>query len=127
MGIGPIYRHELFSVAISDSLLDASCRLRTNDVGALMVLDGDTFVGIFTERDLARAIAAGEMPAEARVGDYVTTDPITVQPSTGVREAAAQMLEADVRHLPVERAGRVVGVISLRDLLPIIVEDRLVG
>lgn len=121
MDIASIYRRELFSVKVGDSLVDAAHRLQANDISALMVVDGETFVGIFSERDLARAIAAGELPQEALVGDHVTTDPITVGPTTGVREAAAQMLETEVRHLPVEQDGRLVGVISLRDLLPVVV------
>jgi CBS domain-containing protein len=55
------------------------------------------------------------------VGDFMTMYPITVSPDMDVREAAAQMLETEVRHLPVELDGRLVGVISLRDLLPIVV------
>jgi CBS domain-containing protein len=86
-----------------------------------MVFDEEEFIGVITERDLASAVAAGHYPETAQVGDYMTMYPITVSPDMDVREAAAQMLETEVRHLPVELDGRLVGVISLRDLLPIVV------
>lgn len=117
-----IYRHDVFAVSVWDTLEEAARRLRVHNVGALMVFDEEGFIGIITERDLASAVAAGHYPETAQVGDYMTMRPITVTPSTDVREVAAQMLETEVRHLPVELDGRLVGVISLRDLLPVIVK-----
>jgi len=116
-----IYRHEVFAVSVWDTLEEAARRLRGHNVGALMVFDEEEFIGIITERDLANAVAAGHYPETAQVGDYMTMRPITVTPNTDVREVAAQMLETEVRHLPVELDGRLVGVISLRDLLPVVV------
>lgn len=116
-----IYRHEVFAVSVWDTLEEAARRLRAHNVGALMVFDEEEFIGVITERDLAGAVAAGHYPETAQVGDFMTMYPITVSPDMDVREAAAQMLETEVRHLPVELDGRLVGVISLRDLLPIVV------
>jgi CBS domain-containing protein len=116
-----IYRHEVFAVSVWDTLEEAARRLRAHNVGALMVFDEEEFIGVITERDLASAVAAGHYPETAQVGDYMTMYPITVSPDMDVRDAAAQMLETEVRHLPVELDGRLVGVISLRDLLPIVV------
>ena len=116
-----IYRHEVFAVSVWDTLEEAARRLRAHNVGALMVFDEEDFIGIITERDIASAVAAGHYPEAAQVGDYMTMRPITVTPNTEVREVAAQMLETEVRHLPVELDGRLVGVISLRDLLPVVV------
>lgn len=117
-----IYRHDVFAVSVWDTLEEAARRLRAHNVGALMVFDEEGFIGIITERDLASAVAAGHYPETAQVGDYMTMRPITVTPNTDVREVAAQMLETEVRHLPVELDGRLIGVISLRDLLPVIVK-----
>lgn len=116
-----IYRHEVFAVSVWDTLEESARRLRAHNVGALMVFDEEDFIGVITERDLASAVAAGHYPETAQVGDYMTMRPITVTPTTDVREVAAQMLETEVRHLPVELDGRLVGVISLRDLLPVVV------
>ncbi|HEU0303542.1 MAG TPA: CBS domain-containing protein [Gaiellaceae bacterium] len=122
VGIERIYRHDVFAVSVWDTLEEAARRLRAHNVGALMVFDEEGFIGIITERDLASAVAGGHYPETAQVGDYMTMRPITVTPNTDVREVAAQMLETEVRHLPVELDGRLVGVISLRDLLPVIVK-----
>ena len=116
-----IYRHEVFAVSVWDTLEEAARRLRAHNVGALMVFDEEEFIGIITERDLASAVAAGHYPETAQVGDYMTMRPITVTPNTDVREVAAQMLETEMRHLPVELDGRLVGVISLRGFLPVVV------
>jgi signal-transduction protein with cAMP-binding, CBS, and nucleotidyltransferase domain len=122
MEIDRIYRHEVFVIAPMDPLTEAARRMRANDISALMVLDEAKFVGIITERDLTCAIAAGEEPSSAIVADYMTDHPVTIGPGTGVREAAAEMLELDVRHLPVGVAGDVTGMVSLRDLLSVVVE-----
>jgi CBS domain-containing protein len=121
MDIGRIYRQEVFSISPTESVAETARRMRTNDVSSLMVLEDEKFIGIITERDLTRAIAAGDPPEATIVSDYMTDHPITVGPETGIREAAAEMLDLEVRHLPVGLAGEVVGMISLRDLLSVVV------
>jgi signal-transduction protein with cAMP-binding, CBS, and nucleotidyltransferase domain len=123
MDIDVIYRREVFWIGASDSLAEAARRMRAHDVSSLMVNDEEKPVGIITERDLTRAIAAGDPPEQAIVADYMADQPITVASDTGVREAAAEMLETEVRHLPVGQDGEVVGMISLRDLLSVVVDD----
>ena len=121
MDIDKIYRHAVFSISPDLSLTEAARRMRANDVSSLMVLDDEKFVGIVTERDLVRSIAAGDLPATAVVADHMTDQPIAIGPDTGIREAAAEMLELEVRHLPVMEEGQVVGMVSLRDLLSVVV------
>jgi CBS domain-containing protein len=123
MDIEPIYRHEVFWVAATDPLAEAARRMRTHDVSALMVKDEEKFVGIITERDLTRAIAVGDPPETSTVAGAMTDHPITVGPNTGIREAAAEMFETEVRHLPVGVDGEVVGMISLRDLLGTVIDN----
>jgi signal-transduction protein with cAMP-binding, CBS, and nucleotidyltransferase domain len=123
MDINRIYRHEVFSVSTIDSLAEAARRMRARNVSSLVVMDEREPVGIITERDLTQAIAVGAKPGSAIVAQYMTDHPITVGPEMGVREAAAEMLALDVRHLPVGVAGEVVGMISLRDLLGVVVDD----
>jgi signal-transduction protein with cAMP-binding, CBS, and nucleotidyltransferase domain len=122
MDIGTIYRREVLSTTPVVRLDEAARRMRIHGISSLMVVEGEKVVGILTERDLTRAIAAGEQPQQTTVGEYMTDHPIMVAPGTGVREAAAEMLELDVRHLPVGVAGDVVGMVSLRDLLTVLVE-----
>lgn len=123
MDIDTIYRDEVFSIAATESVARAARQMRGNEVSALMVLEDDRCVGIITERDLTRAIASSDSLESAHVSEYMTDRPVFVTPSTGVREAAAEMLETEVRHLPVEAKGKLVGMISLRDLLDVVVED----
>jgi signal-transduction protein with cAMP-binding, CBS, and nucleotidyltransferase domain len=122
MEIDRIYRQEVFVIGPMDPLTEAARRMRANDISAMMVLDEAKFVGIITERDLTRAILAEDQPSSAIVADYMTDHSVMIGPRTGVREAAAEMLELDVRHLPVGEAGDVTGMVSLRDLLSVVVE-----
>jgi CBS domain-containing protein len=118
-----VYRRDVFSISSTDSLAEAARRMRAHDVSSLVVLDDERFAGIITERDLTRAIAAGDSPETAFVATYMAGGPITIGPQTGIREAAAEMLETEVRHLPVGEGDRVMGMISLRDLLTVVVEN----
>lgn len=122
MDVNEACRHEVFSITTTESLVDVARRMRASDVSSLVVVDEGRTVGIITERDLTRAIAAGDQLQSAIVAQYMTDRPITVGPDTGIQEAAAEMLALEVRHLPVGVAGRVVGMISLRDLLSVVVE-----
>ena len=123
MDVNMVYRDEVFAVAEADSLEEAARRMRGNEVGSLVVMDDHRCVGIITERDLTRAIAEGSDPQRTTVAGYMSIRPITVTPETGVREAAAEMLETEVRHLPVGVGGELIGMVSLRDLLSVVVED----
>jgi len=106
-------------VASTDETLRSVARtLWLEDVGAVVVKDGDRPVGILTERDLVRCAAHGEDLDSVRVGDAMTTNLIAVRPQDTVQDAAYQMLGSGIRHLPVEdETGRLLGMISIRDLL----------
>ena len=104
-------------VYTGEFLVDAASRMRFNDVGCVPVLDGAELVGILTERDLARAIADGIDPRNVEVGDYMTPDPTVVTPDTDIAEAARIMVRQGIRHLPVMEDGRLMGVMSMRDIV----------
>jgi CBS domain-containing protein len=123
MDVNTIYRDEVFSITGAETLEEAARRMQTNEVGSLVVMEGHRCVGIITERDLTRAVAEGEDTHRGKVSGYMTIRPITVTPETGIREAAAEMLETEVRHLPVGVGGELIGMVSLRDLLNVVVED----
>lgn len=103
-----------------ESLADVASRMRFNDVGSVIVIDSGHLVGILTERDLARAIA-DSTDRTSVVGDYMTPEPVYATPATEVDEAARMMIVAGFRHLPVVDDGRLVGVLSMRDILSSIV------
>jgi CBS domain-containing protein len=118
MQVRSIYRPRVMVAAARyEPLADAAARMQDHRVGSLAVLAGGELVGIFTERDLARAIAWGADPKVTTVAEYMTTEPVSVGLDTDVREVALAMLELECRHLPVVEAGEVVGMVSIRDLL----------
>ncbi len=95
--------------------VQAMCAVR---VGAVLVCDGTTCSGIFTERDLmTRVILNGLDPATTRVAQVMTADVACVQPATPANEAMAIMTERRCRHLPVVEGGEIVGVVSIGDLV----------
>ena len=105
----------LIEVAPEDTLGEVAERMTLKNVGAVAVKDNGRLIGILTERDLLKAMAARVHSSEARVRQWMTADPITATAETDVEEAARVMLEHGFRHLPVlDDGGRVVGIVSLR-------------
>ena len=102
-----------------ESLTDVANRMRDHGVGAVAIMEEDQLVGIITERDLMRAIADGLSPGLTPASEYMTPGPLTVGPEEDVGEASAQMSARRVRHLPVVEEGKVVGLLSARDILRI--------
>jgi len=84
--------------------------------GSVVIREGQRIVGIVTERDILRTVAAGKDAASVLVGDVMTTDIITTSPDTSVRDAARTMAQHWIRHLPVVEDGQLVGIISQRDI-----------
>jgi CBS domain-containing protein len=86
-------------------------------VGALPVLEGQRLVGIISERDLTAAMGEGADPVMTPVSDYMTPAPEVLGPDSEFADAAHLMLELGIRHLPIVRGSRLVGVLSMRDVL----------
>jgi len=108
-------RPEFVEVAPEDTLGEVAERLVGVHMGAAVVKDFGRLVGIITERDLLKAMAARVHSSEARVRQWMTEDPVTVTAETRVQEAAEVMLGRGFRHLPVLDAdGQVLGIVSLR-------------
>jgi CBS domain-containing protein len=112
-----------------DSLAQAAERMKMLDVGCLPVCDNDKVVGIVTDRDITvRATADGLDPSTARVRDVMTPGIVSCQDDQDVAEAAKIMKEKQIRRLPVmNRARRLVGIVSLGDLAINTHDDHLVG
>jgi CBS domain-containing protein len=122
MDVDAVYRREVFAISATEPLVEAARTMKAHDVSALVVLLGEDLLGIITERDLSGAMARGDVPERTTVIEYMTDQPVTVTPETGLREAAAVMFELDVRHLPVVVGPKVVGMLSARDLLATVVD-----
>ncbi len=103
----------------SDSLRTAASRMWAQQTGSLLVMDGDQLVGIITERDVMKAVARGLDLDGTPVSAIMTSNVLTVTPTTSLHEAARHMAARWIRHLPVVDGGTVVGVVSQRDLVGI--------
>ena len=118
MKVSDLQPHELFTAQVEETLEEAADRMSWHEVGALPVFDGQQhLVGIITERDLTAALAEGADPVRTTVADYMTPAPEVLRPDSELAEAAHTMLQLGVRHLPVVQNGRLVGVLSMRDVL----------
>jgi CBS domain-containing protein len=117
MKVSDLAHHELFTAQEEETLDEAADRMSWHQVGALPVFEGQRLVGIITERDLTAAVAEGADPATTPVSDYMTAAPEVLQPDSELADAAHTMLQLGVRHLPVMQGGRLVGVLSMRDVL----------
>jgi CBS domain-containing protein len=117
--------HEIFSVSPNATVFDALKVLAETDVGALLVMDDDRMVGIFSERDYARRVVLqGKSSRETLVREVMTERIVCVQPNQTVEEAMAMMTEVRCRHLPVVEHGRVIGVVSIGDLVKEIISEQ---
>ncbi|WP_116246870.1 cyclic nucleotide-binding/CBS domain-containing protein [Nocardiopsis sp. FIRDI 009] len=117
MLISNVYRPTILGCQVGDRLVDAAQRMVEENVGSLAVFDGDRVIGIITERDLVRALVTAFAPTSESAADHASTEIETAGLGEDSREVARRMLEAGIRHLPVVDEGRVVGMVSMRDLL----------
>lgn len=106
---------DVLTVEPSDTIGEAAEKMHAANVGAVVVVeDFVRIVGIVTERDLLRAVASRARAAEARVRQWMTADPVTIEPDLTIDEAARIMFDHNFRHLPVVKDGRALGIVSLR-------------
>lgn len=113
------------AIAPGDSVLDALQRMAEKRIGALLVMEGETIVGIVTERDYARKIALlGRTSAATLVRDVMTADVMYVRPTQTSQECMALMTENRLRHLPVMDGEQVVGLVSIGDLVKSVISEQ---
>jgi CBS domain-containing protein len=105
----------LLTIEQAAMLVDAAHRMAERRVGAILVTDGDHLIGILTERDVLRAV--GQATIEGTVEQWMTRDPITVGPDATNGEAAMMMIHGGFRHVPICDHGKLIGIVSIRDLL----------
>jgi CBS domain-containing protein len=113
--VSAVMSGRLLVAAPGDTLTDAAHRMADRRVGAILVVEGDHLAGILTERDVLRA--AGRGSVEGTVAQWMTADPDTVPPDATIGMAAAMMVHGGYRHVPVVDGGKLVGIVSIRDLL----------
>jgi len=107
---------DVLSVAPEDTIGEAAQKMTDHGVGAVVVSDFGRMIGIFTERDLMRAVAGRVHPSEGRVREWMTPNPVTMTEDASVEEAGQTMVDRGFRHIPVVAGERAVGIVSIRDV-----------
>ncbi len=116
---------DVHSIHPDASVFDALKRMAENDIGSLIVLEGDKLVGIITERHYSREIALkGRTSPETLVRDIMSTRVMFARPEQSVEECMAVMTARAVRHLPVLENKRVVGIVSIGDMVKSVIDDQ---
>lgn len=114
---------EMVTVGPKDTVMEAAKRMRQNRVGAVLIVEGPTLVGIFSERDLLNAVvAAGRDPQKTAVGDVASRDVVTIDVGQPLKRVLEILRTGPFRHLPVTENGKPVGILSTRDFLGFLVE-----
>jgi CBS domain-containing protein len=114
--VGEIMTSDVLTVDPSDTIGETAQKMVERGVSSAVVSDYGTLIGIVTERDLTRAVAGRVHTSEARVREWMTSDPITLGPDASADEAAKIMLDNGFRHVPIVDEGRAVGIVSIRDV-----------
>ena len=115
----------VISVRPEQSVLDAIKVLAAENIGAAVVMVGDRIAGIFSERDYTRKVVLrGRSSDTTKVEEIMTANVIVVSPRTNTRECMQLMTEKSIRHLPVVDEGRVIGMVSIRDIVGDIFADQ---
>jgi CBS domain-containing protein len=115
----------VFSVGPEAPVLEAIRAMADHHVGALLVMKGEVLAGIVSERDYARkVILRGRSSSDTPVKDIMTTPVLTVSPDTSVEQCMQLVTDKRVRHLPVVEAGRVIGMVSIGDLVKALIAEQ---
>lgn len=109
---------QIISCTPEETVREAARRLAENRIGCLPVLDGEEVAGMFSERDLLYCVARdGESVLERPVGEVMTAPAITIEKSSDALQALSMMTRRRIRHLPVVEGGRMIGFVSIGDLV----------
>ena len=111
-----VMKTELYKVDPTTTLGEAASLMAQHRIGSTLVMQGDELIGIFTERDTVRAISQSHDAPTHEISSWMTRNPRTVSPDVEADEALQTMLDNGFRHLPVVEGGKVIGMVSMRDL-----------
>jgi CBS domain-containing protein len=117
--VGEAMSAKLVTMDSSSSLAEAASVMSQARVGSVLIIDGERLAGILTERDIVRAISHDIGAPRDAIAHWMTAAPKTVEPSSSLDEARDLMDRSHIRHLPVTEGGRLVGMLSMRDLIRI--------
>lgn len=114
---------ECFSIMSDQSLLDASKQMAECRIGALLVMDKGTLTGIITERDIVRSVANGKSCNDVRTKEVMTTNLIVSKSGDDLDYVMAVMIQNNIRHLPVVDEHGLIGMLSMRDVVRVLVKN----
>lgn len=115
----------IFSVTENTSVLDALQIMMEKNISALLIMENDALRGIFTERDYARKIILqGRSSKDTLISEVMTPDVFTLSSSNGIDHCMEVMTRHHIRHLPVVDSGKVIGIISIGDLVKFVIEEQ---
>src|SRR5262245_59986655 len=116
---------DVYAVRPEDTVHHALQVMTEKNIGAVLVMSGDEISGVFSERDYARrAVLHGETLRDTAVRSLMTADIVSIEPTTTVDACMSLMTDRRIRHLPVVEAGRVIGVVSIGDIVRAVVEEQ---
>lgn len=114
-----------FALPPGATVYEALELMAKNDVGSVVIADGDCLLGMFTERDYARKlILQGRSSKETRVSELMTSNILTVSPTQTIDDCMAMITDNRVRHLPVVEKGKLIGIISIGDVVKTVIADQ---
>ncbi len=118
-------KNQIISVSPDDVVLDALTKMASSDVSAVLVLENERLVGIFTERDYARKLVLqGRASKDTRIGDLMTQNLLTISPSQTVDDVMSLMTENRFRHLPVVERGQLIGIVTIGDAVKAVIDEQ---
>jgi CBS domain-containing protein len=117
--------NEVFSISPDKTVFEALKILADKDIGALLVMQGEQAIGIFSERDYARKlILKGVLSKESKVGDVMSKDLVVVSPETDIFKCMQIMTEKKFRHLPIVDNTKLIGIVSIGDIVNAIIHSQ---
>ena len=120
-----VKRKEVLTISPKATVFDAITTMVESNVGSIIVADGDTIHGIFTERDYLRRIMLEDRSSKTTpVADVMTSKLICVDPNSEIEECMALITQQRIRHLPVLEKGKLVGIVSIGDLVKFLSMER---
>ena len=114
--VGDVMTRDVLRVDPSTTVAEAATMMGERRIGSALVMEDERLVGIFTERDIVRALGQHFDAAGHAVSEWMTRDPMTIGSDTSTQQALDTMLQRGFRHLPIVDGDRVAGIVSLRDL-----------
>jgi CBS domain-containing protein len=116
---------DVWSVQVGATVYEALELMADKEIGAVLVMEGDTPVGIFTERDYARKVVLADRSSKSTpVRELMVGDPVCVRPEQELQECMVLMTEGRFRHLPVEKEGKLLGLISIGDVVKATIDEQ---